>query len=142
MSEQRPFKVGDDVFCLRYGHGKVVDLNLNSEYPVEVKFPEESDSYTTDGKAWTGYERRLLYHANSGIIEIDTTLRPELEVDDKLWVSGSGREVWYCRHFSHFDDHGKVACFCNGQSSFTVKDDPRTASWSHYTLTDPNGEQD
>ena len=139
MSEQRPFKVGDDVFCLRYGHGKVVDLNLNSEYPVEVKFPEESDSYTTDGKAWTGYERRLLYHANSGIIEIDTTLRPELEVDDKIWVRDSNALEWKRRHFKSW--HGeKPVCFDAARTRFTT--DGYEHTWNYYTLTDPNGEQD
>ena len=135
MSEQRPFKVGDDVFCLMFGRGKVVRTCI-SEFSVVVKFAVDELSFTACGR-YTRDANRTLYHANSGIIEIDTTLRPELEVDDKIWVRDSNSLGWERRHFKSWSGE-KPVCFDAGRTRFTT--DGYEHTWNYYTLTDPNGE--
>ena len=136
MSEQRPFKVGDDVFCLIFGHGSVsyMDGDRLSVACADSSVP----SYTLDGRYLAG-QNRTLYHANSGIIEIDTTLRPELEVDAKIWVRDGDDARWNTAHFKEWK-HGMATCFDLGRTSFT--EDGHDHTWNFYTLTDPNGEQD
>ena len=137
MSEQRPFEVGDDVFCLMFGAGKVVKEDTGT-FPVGVDFESRGEWFTPEGKWGLGLNRTL-YHANSGIIKIDTTLRPELEVDAKIWVRDGVSEQWRRRHFKCWECE-KARCFGSGKTSFTDKSNGR--AWNHYTLTDPNGEQD
>ena len=137
MSEQRPFKVGDDVFCPTMGKGKVVGFT-DAHNPMKVQFAGACRFYLMDGKSQPEAVRGLA-HANSGIIEIDTTLRPELEVDAKIWVRDSNALGWERRHFKSW--HGeKPVCFDAGRTRFTTNGYEHT--WNYYTLTDPNGEQD
>ena len=139
MSEQRPFKVGDDVFCLVYGHGKVESVSHHPHrYPISARGKAWHQSYSSDGCHTIGFSRTL-YHANSGIIKIDTTLRPELEVDAKIWVREREEHKWAPRHFKLWDG-SCVRCFKNGATSHSCGEGGDT--WKFYTLTDPNGEQD
>ena len=138
MSEQRPFKVGDDVFCLMWGHGSVTSVGTD-DFPIRVKFPGRSELWFKGCGRYANDSNRTLYHANSGIIEIDTTLRPELEVDAKIWVRDHVDEEWNRRHFKRWD-YDMARCFAAGKTSFT--DNDNTYAWNFYTLTDPNGEKD
>ena len=44
------FKVGDKVFDVQYGWGRVVEIDVNEEFPIGVDFIESIESYTLDGK--------------------------------------------------------------------------------------------
>ena len=63
----RDFKVGDDVVCLNCDVGEVVEINVNSELPVVVKFKNISQAYTNDGKLFKASAKRCLFHADENV---------------------------------------------------------------------------
>lgn len=55
------FQVGDTVWCLVHGKGKVYEVNTSNE-PVSVYFDSgRSDSYTSDGYFLKGCNRTLFF---------------------------------------------------------------------------------
>ena len=63
----RAFKVGGDVVCLNCDVGEVVEINVNSELPVVVKFKNISQAYTNDGKLFKASANRCLFHADENV---------------------------------------------------------------------------
>lgn len=56
------FRVGDVVWCVLYGEGKVTDIFENCDFPVEVIFPDGYVvQYTADGQYNTGANRTLFF---------------------------------------------------------------------------------
>lgn len=51
------FKVGQKVYCIRYGLGEVIiSADASEEYPIYVLFSgNKRDSFTTDGKPFGNY---------------------------------------------------------------------------------------
>lgn len=63
-TEQTPdeFKVGDVVYDVVKGKGKVTEIDNGDTYPVFVIFSEDDCStYTQDGKQWLEYNRTLFF---------------------------------------------------------------------------------
>ena len=63
-AEQTPddFKVGDVVYDVVKGKGKVAEINIGNTYPVMVDFSEgDSSTYTIDGRQWIEYPRTLFF---------------------------------------------------------------------------------
>ena len=60
----RPFKIGDEVYCLNCGAGKVIEINLTSELPIVVKFKNINQAYSIDGKLFHACCNRCLFHAD------------------------------------------------------------------------------
>ena len=44
------FKLNQTVYHPVYGEGEVIDINLSMNYPILVKFQEDSYTFTIDGK--------------------------------------------------------------------------------------------
>ena len=66
------FKVGDTVWCVAYGKGKVVHVNETGAYPVKVQFVDlNSDYYTYEGKLRKKGSRTLFF--NEPTVEGKTT---------------------------------------------------------------------
>ena len=56
------FKKGDKVYCVIHGHGVVVDIEENLDFPIRVDFKDESDiGYTTDGRYYAKVNRTLSF---------------------------------------------------------------------------------
>lgn len=56
------FRVGDIVWCVIYGEGKVIDISEDCDFPVEVTFPDGGVVlYTADGQYATGTNRTLFF---------------------------------------------------------------------------------
>ena len=47
-------KVGDKVWEIRYGWGKIVKVNKKLIYPIEAKFKNIYTDYTLGGKGFSG----------------------------------------------------------------------------------------
>lgn len=62
--EKQIFKVGDRVFDILYGWGKVIDDNKGGLFPIGVQFDDDDSQevivYTDDGKHMPGEESPLL----------------------------------------------------------------------------------
>lgn len=62
------WKVGQDVWCVLSGKGKVVDASNSPAYPVYVKFDNGNTStYTAEGKYSTGDVHRCLFFSEPKI---------------------------------------------------------------------------
>lgn len=61
------FKVGDEVVCLLYGEGKVVNICVNTFYPIVVEFKDDNKVYTKDGKITSDSVNQCLYHKGTKI---------------------------------------------------------------------------
>ena len=127
-------KVGDRVWSLTDGWGVVKERRLpHFQYPLNVEFE--------------GGHRRLytlwgLLHINDHSpslfwdevkFEIPEKPLPQLEVDAKVFVwDQEGRK--YKRHFSHFDEEGRLFAFNHGHTSFTSECSPETGvtSWNKW----------
>ena len=56
------FKVGQEVWCLIYGNGKVVAVDQDDIYPVTVEFDNaDSQYYTRDGTYYVDCNRTLFF---------------------------------------------------------------------------------
>ena len=64
----RDFKVGDEVYCLNYGHGKVSYINNNSSLPILVNYANGNNNfYTENGKLNSLFVNRCLFHADENV---------------------------------------------------------------------------
>ena len=56
------FKVGQEVWCLLYGKGKVVKVYDTDDYPIKVEFDNaDSQYYTRDGTYYVDCNRTLFF---------------------------------------------------------------------------------
>ena len=122
------FKVGDKVVCMMHGEGVVDHLWAGGTFRAHVLFDRGiRETYTVDGCTSTSCNRTL-FHANSGIVEFDTTVHPDIEPGQVIWVRGGSD--WFVRHFSHFEN-GRLFCFNDGRTEGI------TSHWPHYSLAKP-----
>jgi hypothetical protein len=94
------FKVGDKVYDARYGWGEVTDITNNKLYPIVVKYDNDNNTYTFDGR-----------HTKSNLIPTlsftEYTLqgfsqeRPEIlpERGDVVWARDNDKCDWTCAQF-------------------------------------------
>ena len=127
------FEVGDRVVCLMYGFGTVAIVDPeNVAYTVKVETEIGSNTYTADGR-WDSSDASItLYHANQGVIEIDTdepVVPEDLKLDQPLVVSHHGGDPLN-RHFAKFEND-KVYCWGNGKTSHTTTN---ITPWDHWRL--------
>lgn len=129
---QREFKVGDIVWdSVRYGKGKVINIDKSSQYPVEVRSSDDEYSYTADGKYQQSDDLPTLYHQPYRI-EL-------LEVPEELPEIGTPVYVW--------DDTDKactIEFYSNkvGKKYITKTTTPPAgdagSSWDNMSLTLPD----
>ena len=135
----KPFRVGDEVYCLRRGHGRVTKIGAG-DFPVWCVFVGRRQvSYKADGREILDDINPILYHANSGVIEFDTTKPlPKVEKDQAVWVRDNEYREWETRHFYKWGENGLMHCFPAGQTSHSSVDKGSSWTWKYYSLTDPN----
>ena len=61
-------KVGDKVMCLLNGEGVVTEVT-NEDYSIEVRFSDDCDWYTEDGRLWADKNQCLFYAGTKVTIE-------------------------------------------------------------------------
>lgn len=55
-------KVGDKVFSLKFGWGKIINTSYSNDFPLNVSFATKGySSYTLDGKSWMQDEYPSLF---------------------------------------------------------------------------------
>lgn len=100
---RREFKVGDRVFDIRYGWGKVEYIDGNEEYSVLVNFKPRFGyvSYLSDGREYP-YENPILSHTHThplkkmilpGTIVLIHLVR-SLYVEDMHWMEELNFYLW------------------------------------------------
>ena len=131
-------KVGDRVWSLTEGWGVVIERRgQRFHYPLNVKFEGGSCRlYTLRGRLHIEDHSPSLFW-DEVKFEIPEKPLPQLEVDAKVFVwDQEGRK--YKRHFSHFDEEGRMFAFNNGQTSFSSESDPEigVTAWDKWELSE------
>lgn len=73
MNTETQFQVGDTVWCILNGRGKVISIDNHGDYSIEVGFGNYNvETYTQDGKFYTFNVNRSLYFSEPKI-EGETT---------------------------------------------------------------------
>ena len=123
-------KVGDDVWDSRKGWGVVDELICSSDYPVNVDFVHECESYTLDGYYCVGDVNPSLFWDEIEL-KAPPAPMPHLELDTEVFVwKDDGLKVR--RHFSHFSEDGVLHVFDGGLTSFTGSGN--TTAWDYWVI--------
>lgn len=78
-SNENHFKVGQTVWDVLYGKGVVTDVNsAYQDYPIAVKFPDGTRSYTVEGKLDKEFARILFFSEPKIIAETKPLFEPIL----------------------------------------------------------------
>ena len=130
-------KVGDRVWSLTDGWGVVIRLAPRYKYSLLVRFENGADrSYTLWGRYQVSDHSPTLFW-DEVKLEIPEKPLPQLEVDAKVIVwDQEGKK--YRRHFSHFDDEGRIFTFNYGHTSFTSESSPEVwvTAWENWELAE------
>lgn len=125
-------KVGDKVWSFEFGWGVIEAIELHTIYPIKVIFEHTDnfyeDQYTHCGKALIAPPNQSLFWDEVKITAPRKPL-PDLPVDTKVLVWNNGTDK-LPRHFSRFDESGKIECYLEGQSSWTT--DGGTSCWENW----------
>ena len=83
------FRVGDRVYCMKHGWGKVTDVSMGEQYPIYVQFCNgHKDSYTIEGMIHTSWINKTLFFA-------EPTITPDCleKEEDTHIITIDGKEV-------------------------------------------------
>lgn len=129
-------KEGDKVWDFVYGYGEITFIGIKTNYPLLISFNNtqvKDISYTVDGRC-SDMAYQTLFWQEFGIPkEAYQKPLPKLEVDTKVYV-------WDCdivkfkRHFSHFTEDGKIACFKMGQSCWSNNEETDYEIWDKWEI--------
>ena len=64
--------------------------------------------------------------------------RPDLEIDDKVWVRDMDSHDWENAHFSGWIESGYIICWAHGCTSHTTT---KKLPWNYYRLTPPEDDE-
>lgn len=98
------FKVGDRVFHIEYGWGKVTfEADNNNYYPIEVQFKDYKTSFTKDGREAIRYRPMLSFteYTLQGFSQVKPIVLPE--VGELCLVRDSSESNWICYEFFEYD---------------------------------------
>ena len=125
-------KKGDKVWSFVYGWGVVEDIR-KKKLQITVKFKNERDTFTLDGKMYKTDMYQTLFW-DEVKFEIPNKPLPDLPIDTKLLVWGEKDKRKYKRHFKKFNKNGKIVCFSYGETSWTAGDDE--TEWDYLEVVD------
>jgi hypothetical protein len=123
-------KVGDELWSVRHGWGKVKNISKigKSSYPICVKFICGEVDFTKDFRELDIDLYQSLFWDEIKF-EIPKKPLPKLKINTVLKVWDIGDEDVRIRHFSHFNDG--LYCFKDGKTSYTGI---RTKKWDNYEI--------
>ena len=96
------FKVGDKVYCIISGWGVVNKVRFDGDYPIEVRFDEESICYTRNGCYLDTSKPTLSFteYTLQGFTQERPITLPE--VGELCLVRDRDYESWICRPFKEY----------------------------------------
>lgn len=131
------FKEGQRVWSSKRGWGVISIISNAKGYPLLVDFDDgPKESYTIDGRDWLNDLLPTLFLDEVKDWPDPPAPRPDLEVDQPIWVRCLSEGKWKKRHFCRWSVNGKAVCFSKGRTSWT--DTEEAVQWDEYSLEDPN----
>ena len=82
-------KIGDDVFCVSNGIGKIVDICKVYDYPIEIVFGRQRFTAAIDGKWHLSHKYASIYFFDPDTQEV-LYERPEPEIN---WAEYEEKEI-------------------------------------------------
>lgn len=78
--------IGDSVYEIRYGYGKITNIKPGDDYSIVCYFEEaqEQETYTIDGRIWDWHIGPVLFHAKP---EISDPPPPKRMVKKSGWLN-------------------------------------------------------
>jgi hypothetical protein len=118
---RRPFIHGQRAWSPTLGWGTVEIMRRYETCPVKL-IPEKGypTTFTPDGRGTVGSILPTLFHNEvkpEDWPDPDPP-RPELQIDDPVWVLDVVSRKWFPRHFAGWSDSGMLV-FLNGKTSRT-----------------------
>lgn len=127
-------KIGDRVWSIPKGWGKIINIAHSSSYPLIVSHDSGGfDTFTIDGYFCSNSAMRSLFW-DEVKIEAPHKPLPDLPVDTKVLV-WSDPSKKHRRHFSHFRD-GYINTFDAGATSFSKLHKNSTTCWPYWELAE------
>ena len=134
-------QIGDRVWNLRYGWGRIKKIRSNTKMKLEVFFdidvsPTLAD-YTADGKGsiWDLHPE-LFWNEFKFPPEVYIKSLPKLEKDTKVLVWNDkgcfNDSIKRKRYFSHFDRDGRIYCYDQGCTSWSGATYTAWNAWELY----------
>ena len=129
-------KIGDKVWSLTEGWGTIIDrFRSRAEYPLVVEFENrEQKTYTLWGLLHYKDLNPTLFWDEIKI-EAPQKPLPDLEVDAKVLVWDSKRELARTAHFCCFED-GKIYTYRSGRTSFTKVSRDHLDGWNYWEIAE------
>ena len=128
-------KVGDRVWSMGIGWGEILHTSHSARYPIRVQFQKgEYETYTLGGAYDAEVKIQYLFWDEIKF-EAPKKPLPNLEVDAKVlvWTDPSVKQK---RHFSHFDEDGRICVFESGRTSYTRIYRSNTTAWPNWELAE------
>ena len=108
------FKIGQQVECLIYGKGTIIELDNRKHYPISVYF---------DNGAWHEYTKNGQFRIDGkisltpGTWKVEEILpEPKFEKGQPVWVRDEDGQEWRLRYYSH-KENKKHFVFCEQRKS-------------------------
>lgn len=133
-------KNGDQVWSTRNGWGIIKNIRTwNSRLLLEVLFEVDVNptiaDYTLDGRAYlSDLYPELFWNSFEIPKEAYQKPRPKLEVDTKVYVRNDYSSSKFKRHFSHFTQDDKIACFKDGKSYWSNNEATDYDIWDNWEI--------
>jgi hypothetical protein len=86
-------RLGDRIWTIEEGWTKVVDIDLDSKYPIETR----NNTYALDGKVNVGDKHP------SAFLEYPLK-EQEIEKDTLVWFRDTEDQHWMVGYYSHFEN--------------------------------------
>jgi hypothetical protein len=115
-------KVGDKIWTIEDGWTKVVDIDLDSKYPIETR----NNTYALDGKVNVDDKHP------SAFLEYPFK-EQEIEKDTLVWFRDKQSTCWAVGYYSHFE-YGTHWCFDSSKKS---NETSVVMSWKIVTTENP-----
>lgn len=113
-------KAGDRVWSFIDGWGTVLYLDKDADYSVRVSFDEGYVQYfTQSGHLPVSPRQKPVLFWDEVVFEVPKKPLPKLEVDAKVLVWNDDDTDKEPRHFSHFNESGRIVVFADGTTSFS-----------------------
>jgi len=135
--------VGDRLYSIEDGWGTVTDI-VDGEYPLCLKFGLKRATFTLDGKRHTHSKNPILFRKKvktkkqKKLKEPNKSSKsgkplPDLTLDTAVLVWDVNGEKKLRRHFRKFNKQGRIVCFADGKTSYTIGKGMRM-SWRYWEL--------
>lgn len=130
------FKEAQRVWSPMNGLGTVEAIREDRSHSVVVHFDTGGmRSYTGSGRYFENDLLPTLFLDEVSPWPDPPAHRPDLKMDQPIWVRNDQSDAWLPKHFAGWDENNKVMAWCWNGTSHSAN---RGYSYEHYSLENPD----